>query len=328
MLNVSKFRISVKRTSNIPIDVIKREIETRGFCVVSSQSISASELVNLAHQFGRIQCHERSGRNGLVDVTSDPNLQGQTASQFRGLGTGDFQPHTDGAFLNTIYLDKEAKMRHVSQPSMLMLQCVQQAKKGGASALVDGQKVFEKIKSEHPDAFQRLCETVYTFVREDKSFFPFEAPVFSTLSNANICIRFREDYILQETFCSHVEACEDAMHYLMDECLTHDDCRLEFMLDVGDILIVDNFRMLHGRSNFAVVKGHHRHLRRAWVLDEYHLQRLDANNDFVVEVEGNRVDVLMERMLRHNHFVAKSYRPHLKSQRSRSFVELELGITC
>jgi gamma-butyrobetaine dioxygenase len=193
------------------------------------------------------------------------------------LGNQVFEPHTDGAFLNALYRDEKMIMRHISPPATLILQCVTQALIGGNSLLIDGKCVYDSIKDKSPEMLEILFESIFHFVRNGSELFPIDSPIFKYMSNGNICVRFRTEYIIS-TLCnrnrSFVKNCIERM---FEDFLMSPDCGRSILLSPGDMLIIDNFRMLHGRAPFSIVDGHHRHLRRLWITDEEHLQRLNGD---------------------------------------------------
>ncbi len=320
-------RIKVDLKNSLPRTLIAQRVEEFGFCLLRPSRDSENALLEVASYFGRIQNHERSKPNGIVDVTSDPRLQKQKSAKFKGLGTAKFGPHTDGAFLNAIYSDHDGRLRHISPPAYLILQCVKQAAVGGESMLIDAQDALKIMKERHPADYALLCEPLFHFVREaDQRLFPIEAPVFKVLANGNNSIRFREEYIFNLGIPSHPRRLQAALDNLYNDCLMSPQCQRKIRLEDGDILVIDNFRMLHGRSPFKVVKGRHRHLRRVWIVDEDHLIRLNGDNTWEVDFEGGGKQEFLARALPAGHSVVTDYRIHQNPVESSKLIHPRLGI--
>ncbi|QIG79459.1 TauD/TfdA family dioxygenase [Stakelama tenebrarum] len=327
MVNPDDIRIKVDLKKPFPRSIISRQLSDFGYCLVKPSSTGENALLEVAKHFGRIQRHERSRRNGVVDVTSDDRLQTQISEKFKGLGTARFGPHTDGAFLNAIYSDERGYKRHISPPSYLILQCVQQAREGGESTLIDGQEVYRKVKALAPSIYQLLCEGIFHFVRSaDKRLFPIEAPVFKVLANGNLSIRYREEFIVSTAYDGQRLRVADALRQFREQCIMHPDCGRPLMLTPGDVLIIDNFRMLHGRAGFKVVDGHHRHLRRVWVMDEHHLIRLNGDEPWDITSEQGGLAEFRARVLPYDDGIVTSYGALSGSDNHSNFIHAELGI--
>jgi hypothetical protein len=88
VINPDDIRIELDIESGVlPRSLIRSQIEQQGFCLLRSPSVDEVELIRVANSLGRIQGHERSKPNGIVDVTSDPNIYTQNENRtFQGLG--------------------------------------------------------------------------------------------------------------------------------------------------------------------------------------------------------------------------------------------------
>lgn len=318
--------ISLGRDIFPPRDDIKDCLETSGYCHLIGDSADRDVLRDLANLFGRIQCHERSAADGLVNVTSDPALQIQLSAEFKGLGTGTFGPHTDGAYLNAIYTGAGGDFHHLCSPALLILQCVQQARIGGDSVLIDGEAVFNKLVREAPDLYAVLCAPIFQFVRPSKSVFPVRMPIFKRLANGRYSIRFRDQYVITPDYEGDFTEVNEALATFYEDFLLHPDCKVTLRLDPGELLIIDNFRMLHGRSKFEIVGDHHRFLRRAWVVDEQHLMRLDGNQNWDIAVEQGDLVEFRARALLHDSEEVKAYSALQHPNGCSSLVQPKLGI--
>src|SRR6187399_2095995 len=119
-------------------------VESDGYCVVRGWSTEASVLTALAGNFGSIQRHVRSGEDGIVEVSPQAATatEGIDAAQYTGISRRQpLNAHSDGSFLDG-FLRVDGELVRVKPPKLVLLQCVVQAKEGGANALVDGTRVL------------------------------------------------------------------------------------------------------------------------------------------------------------------------------------------
>jgi len=328
VINPDDIRIELDIENRVlPRSLIRNQIEQQGFCLLRSPCIDEEELIRIANSLGRIQGHERSKPNGIVDVTSDPNIYSQNENRtFQGLGNQVFEPHTDGAFLNALYRDGKMIMRHISPPAMLILQCVTQELIGGNSLLIDGKCVYNSIKDKSPEMLEILFESIFHFVRNGSELFPIDSPIFKHMSNGNICVRFRTEYIISALCNRNRSYVENCIERMFEDFLMSPDCSRSILLSPGDMLIIDNFRMLHGRAPFSIVDGHHRHLRRLWITDEEHLQRLNGDNTMSLSIDESRLAEFDARVHPFDHPVVKAYGIASDSSSVRDFITPKLGI--
>jgi hypothetical protein len=143
---------------------------------------------------------------------------------------------------------------------MLLLQCWQAAETGGASMLIDGQYVLRDLAQGRP-AYARALSTrgCVTYCRDDQ--IAFDCAVFQTLRDGTMMLRFRYDgtaYV--------ADWAQEAFHALQNDYFANPRYRSSFTLSPGQILVVDNYRMLHGRDAFSSsTSGKVRSMRRIWL---------------------------------------------------------------
>jgi trimethyllysine dioxygenase len=138
-------------------------------------------------------------------------------------------------------------------PGLQTLHCLQKDSRGGENQLVDGIAIAELMKREHPQAFNVLCEVQVPgrYIRSD-AYLETHRPVFR-LNN--------DGKVLQVSFNNHDRAPFRLEHDEMESFyeaygifhrLAHNKGRhFEFLLEPGNILTFDNWRLLHGRSAFT-----------------------------------------------------------------------------
>jgi hypothetical protein len=169
---------------------------------------------------------------------------------------------------------RSALMPHTDQsargtpPDFLVLACVaNECDRGGESILVFAQPVVDHLGDTEPDAVDLLQDPVFPLFNVPKRDFAVTAPLLwfdderRAPGAAVVRTRFRDEAVragfevMHRPSAAHVAAFEAlAQRY-------HDETRWVLCrLDPGDVLVVDNTRVLHGRTELR--GGQRRHLRR------------------------------------------------------------------
>jgi hypothetical protein len=143
---------------------------------------------------------------------------------------------------------------------MLVLQCWQPATSGGASVLIDVQRIFDDLSERDPWIVDTLSTNgSVSYCRDDQ--IALDCAVFQQLDDGAIMLRFRYD----STAYIPVWA-REAFHTLQEDYFSDPSYHLRVTLQQGQIAIIDNYRMLHGRDRFAAdVPGRQRSMRRVWL---------------------------------------------------------------
>lgn len=208
--------------------------QQKGYVLITGLSPTTSNLVDLAQSIGQIIHHTRSDQNGIVDVR--PDITNFESSQFRGLGRDKFEYHTDGTYTNP--------------PATLLMQMVKPADSGGLTVLFDTQPVL----SQDIELAKVFCASTVTIRRASQAS---TSKLLLSVAPGKYRISWRSDSLMTPTDEVTAEAMIRFKHYLLNYALS----KTFIHLQAGDVLIVDNFRMLHARTAFQGF----RHLRRLWV---------------------------------------------------------------
>ena len=161
-------------------------------------------------------------------------------------------------------------------PGLFLLHCLEASPDNeGASLLVDGFMLGKTLKTHDPVSFTTLCEISTPYHRRRDSHFEHyaEAPVFSLDTDGEItrfCFAERSaaPLILPEEMIERIYAARRALLGLA----YNPEYQVRIKLSPGDALLIDNYRLMHGREAF---RGK-RHLRqcnldRDGVLSRYRL---------------------------------------------------------
>ncbi|EDV24686.1 uncharacterized protein TRIADDRAFT_26039 [Trichoplax adhaerens] len=167
--------------------------------------------------------------------------------------SGGLALHTDFPYYNNI-------------PGIFMLHCVTAAKQGGESQFTDGFKAAEQLRASHPQYFKILAETPVEHEDTGTDSYEFsltaEHPIIRLNENGNL----KQIYYGDHTRTSRI----DVPHYkltdfynAMTQFLRYAYSPaniIQFKLQPGTLISVDNFRVLHGRTAFVVSPDNFRHV--------------------------------------------------------------------
>ena len=150
-------------------------------------------------------------------------------------------PHTDEPF-------------SYAPPGILTLACVNNARDGGDTVLVDGFHLAEQLRQSFPDGFQALVEWNHCFVRRHSGTFDQRArvPMISLDDDGMVCgirLHTRSSGPLclpEEVTEFYYSAYRNLSAAMMDA-----DNQVRVSLEPGDAVIFDNHRILHARTAFS-----------------------------------------------------------------------------
>ncbi len=210
------------------IDRLCTALVVEGFAVIRHGPAAKGTVESFARLFTRIK-ENRFGRTFEVKSVARPdNL---------AFGAGDLPIHTDNPYRDPV-------------PSLQFLHCVTPAASGGGSVIVDGEGVCRDLKDKQPEVFELLTSTPVRFRYETQGV-AFEAvsPLIECRTNGELAIRYNDRSMLGP-MTADASGFYRAFAALTD-ALFSTNRRVLFDLAAGDLYVVDNHRMLHGRSGFS-----------------------------------------------------------------------------
>ncbi|XP_072045948.1 gamma-butyrobetaine dioxygenase-like [Amphiura filiformis] len=163
-----------------------------------------------------------------------------------------------------------------SPAGLLLFHCLQAAIEGGESLLADGFKVAEDLRRDNPEAFEILTTTVFeNFEKGNATDYHGKYHAVSKHPIIRLdqegCIRriVNSDHTrtpMLRVPVSSVLPVYRAMK-LFHGKLHHPDNLFKYKLKEGDILCVNNYRVLHGRADFKVTEQEttNRHFEGAYL---------------------------------------------------------------
>ncbi|MEM7481933.1 MAG: TauD/TfdA family dioxygenase [Acidobacteriota bacterium] len=243
-------------------ETVRRLLETRGYVLIQAWDAELETLEAIAGVLGVTQYHVRAGERGVVgEGEARFGSWRSHGGEYQGTTEESFPPHTDGSFLLGLF-PENGVMRSVRPPKLILLQCVQAAAEGGTNTLVDGQEVVSSLLEREPEMLRTLMSAgCVAFCRDDQ--LAVGGPVYSQRRPGALGMRFRFDratYVAPWAYQA-VERLHVGYHQ-------NAEYTQRVHLAPGQILIVDNLRVLHGRDAFRCGDGSVRKYRRIWIADE------------------------------------------------------------
>ena len=206
-----------------------------GFVIIKNVPSENNYIVNFANSIGSVR-RTNFGEHFNVKSKSNPNDLAYT--------TLHLSPHTDNPYRNPV-------------PCIQLLHCIENEVSGGYSTLVDGFTVSEKLKKEDPEAYKILTEVKVRFKFTDKNVMLEDwAELIQLDEEKNFKqVRFspRLDYvpILEK---KKLDQYYKARKKLSD-MYNSEKNRIEFKLAPKDLMMMDNYRVLHGRTKYDPDEG-------------------------------------------------------------------------
>jgi len=236
-------------------------LNEHGYCVIKPQDDSVEAFRDIAEKFGLIQFHTKSDKSGVVGGGEPINKDWQVfKDDYHGELSSDFFPHTDGSFLNGMaYVDGVAKK--ITPPKFVILQCISKPEIGGDNFLVDGQKIYNDLRVNQADILKTLMTSgSVTYCRDD--LLSMDCSVFEKINDNKLRIRYRYD---STAFIP--EWANAAFNYIQNNYSTNEHYITNISLEPGEILVMDNLRVLHARHKFFD-GNKKRKVRRLWIADD------------------------------------------------------------
>ncbi len=256
------FRCSTRDRFSTARDEIADHIAAHGYAAIDAWDTECQTLEEIAGAFGRIQSHIRADANGLVGISTDAVVNHEWEvyrSEYHGTSTEEFLPHTDGSYMHGL-VHHDGNYIQLLPPKMLVLQCWKAAASGGANILIDAQRVHNDLAHGNPRILEILStKGCVTYCRDDQ--IAMDRAVFEELADGSVMLRFRYD-----STAYLADWAVDAFHCLQNDYFADPRYQTRLMLHEGQVILIDNHRMLHGRESFANgTPGQERRLRRVWL---------------------------------------------------------------
>ena len=207
-----------------------KKLHDFGFCVIKKCKTDMSSVKTIANKIGYVR-HSIFG--GLWSFESDKNMADSAYTQ------DELRPHTDSTYSN-------------DAPGLQLLLCCQYEAEGGDSIMVDGFKIAETIKKENEELFDILSKTeVKGQYKGDGVHLEASRPIFRLNKDKELMqvsfnnydrapFRFKNDLTIK-----FYEAIKK-----FDLLANSKEYQWRHILKPGELLIFNNWRVLHGRGSF------------------------------------------------------------------------------
>mgnify|MGYP001394578129 FL=1 len=206
-----------------------------GFVIIKNVPTEDNFIVKFANSVGSVR---RTNFGEYFDVKSkpDPNDLAYTSLALA--------PHTDNPYRNPV-------------PCIQLLHCIENEVKGGFSTLVDGFTVTEDLKKENPDFYKILTEVKVKFKFIDNEVILESWSSLIELDNKKNFKQVRFSPRLD--FVPILDKKNLDLYYKarkrISEMYNSEKYRIEFKLSPKDLLMMDNYRLLHGRTSYETKDG-------------------------------------------------------------------------
>ena len=206
-----------------------------GFVIFKNVPTENNFIVEFANSIGSIR---RTNFGEFFNVKSKPNPNDLAYTSL------SLAPHTDNPYRNPV-------------PCIQILHCIENEVSGGNSTLVDGYTVTEKLKKDHPDYFKILTEIKvrYQFIDQDVILEDWSEMIKLDENQNFKQVRFSPRLDFVPLMDKEKLDLYYAARNKISELYNSEKYRLEFKLMPGDLLMMDNHRLLHGRTSYDANEG-------------------------------------------------------------------------
>jgi gamma-butyrobetaine dioxygenase len=217
-----------------------RDVDGRGFGLLHDVPTRDGEVTRVAELFGFVR-ETNYGRYFDVRSVVDPTNLANTSLALAA--------HTDNPYRDPV-------------PTLQLLHCLASSASGGDNIVVDGFRIADEVRRQEPDGFELLANRSVTFsYRDETTELSATAPLIELDSVGNARgVRFNARSMQSPSLpTAEMVAWFDA-YLLFARLLADPAYQVQFRLEPGDLFIVDNRRVLHGRSAYEAAAGS-RHLQ-------------------------------------------------------------------
>ena len=206
-----------------------------GFVIIKEVPNTEDFIIKFANSIGSVR---RTNFGECFNVKSKPNPNDLAYTSLA------LSPHTDNPYRNPV-------------PCIQLLHCIESNVSGGLSTLVDGYTVTEDLKKERPEFYEILTKVNVKFKFIDKDV---------VLENWSPLIELNTDKSFKQVrfsprldYVPIIDKNKLDLYYKarkkLSEMYNSEKYRIEFKLNNQDLIMMDNYRLLHGRTAYEVNEG-------------------------------------------------------------------------
>ncbi len=242
----------IKHLKNTYLDSGKK------YVILKNLSYEKDKIIKFSNLFGKTLAQDITGKKYLIVKPNLKKLKLKNRKKIRenlryhqtNLG-GSI--HSDGPQLSV-------------PPKYIIMGCLNQAEKGGSSIIVSMDKIYYFLKKKKPKILKTL-EKKFFFERRGFGKKIFSKPIFKK-TNTKLTFRYLREYIeagyqrknkiLEE---KKIKALD-----MLDNLIQKKQFQHRYKMSKGDVIILNNNIMAHGRSGFSLGKStKKRNLIRLWI---------------------------------------------------------------
>ncbi|MGB0908191.1 MAG: TauD/TfdA family dioxygenase [Maricaulaceae bacterium] len=215
-----------------------------GFCIINDTPTEKDSLKTIARRFGYMR---ETNFGELFNVETKPNPSDLAYTDVA------LASHTDNPYRQPV-------------PGIQFLHCLKNEVAGGMSTLVDGIAIAEALHTESPEQARMLEEVVLRY--------RYEGPSAILEHHGPIIERDHRGYIRHIRLSSRLDYVPAIAPERLDvfyagrrrlhEMSNSAEFQISFPFKPGLLLMMDNYRLLHGRTAFNGKQGH-RHLQGGYI---------------------------------------------------------------
>jgi len=220
-------------------------LDAYGFAVVRGVPLDMDGGLEFADLIGPIR---RTNWGGVADVKAIPNAYDLTMTPRH------LEPHSDNPYREPV-------------PGYILLHCLTNDADGGDSTLVDGFHAAAILRRDNPAAFETLVTTDVTFRYHDETAFLENHGPLIECNGAGEVVQIRysnRTEMIGRLPVERLEAYYAARAAFWRLIAPSSPLTLQFRLQPGELLMMDNYRLLHGRTGYTLATGS-RHMRQCYL---------------------------------------------------------------
>lgn len=217
-------------------------------------------VINFSKKFGKILRQDKYGKKFTLVTPNIKKIKNKKLKKqnvklrYHQTNTGGFI-HSDGPQLN-------------NPPNYVLMACIQNATRGGYSILSSIKKIILHLKKKDKKTLSVLKNK---FLFEKRGFYFKNQSKIHNKSiieeyNKNFKFRYLRDYINEAYKLKSLKLSISQIKALdkLDNLLYKKKNQYLYKLNEGDLLLLNNYKLAHGRSPFSISSNNNRSLIRVW----------------------------------------------------------------
>ncbi len=162
------------------------------------------------------------------------------------------------------YRSSDELVLHTDSRPIIALMSIQNAASGGYSQVASSMTIHNIIRHERPDLLPPLYEG-HQYLSNELDLTPCKIPVFSDVDGVVTCMFFEPHIRKAARKIGQIDPLMDEAVRFFRQVADREDVRLHFMLERGEIMVCNNFSVLHARTEFENSADRQRLLLRLWL---------------------------------------------------------------